>query len=801
MAAFRILAALCALPSVGSAGEVVGLRVDPPSLTLTGPDGRYSLLISGQLADGRSIDLTRSARIVNPSEKVVRVAGHTVRGVGDGETTLKVEAAGRTVVVPVRVSGFTTRRDFHFENDIEPLFGRHGCNSAGCHGKAEGQNGFKLSVFGSDPGADYAALVKEGRGRRVFAASPGQSLLLRKAAGQVPHGGGTRWAVGSDSYETVRGWVAAGTPVGRADAPTVERIRVEPAERLMDMRAGQQLRVMATYTDGRAIDVTAEARFQTNNEGVAGVAGDGLVTTGDVPGEAAVMASFANEVAVFRVLVPRTGAVEFPTLPQVNFIDTLVDAKLRKLNVVPSGPTTDEEFLRRVLLDVAGTLPTAAEVRAFLADGGRAKRERVVEDLLHRDGYADLWALKWADVLRVDRQALGPQRAYAYYRWIRSAVAENRPFDEFARELVTADGPLDEVPAAAFYKVVAKPGEAANTLSQVFLGVRIACAECHHHPADRWTQTDYYGMAAFFTPVAVRKVGPMEAVTVQGEATAKHLRTGASVHAVALGAKPATGLVDRRAELAAWLTAPGNPYFARNLVNRVWAHFLGRGLVEPVDDVRSTNPPSNPDLLDALAKSFVESKYDVKALVRLICASRVYQTSSAPNATNAKDEQNYSRALFKRPDAEVLLDMVTHVTGVPEKFDGFPLGTRATQLWDSKVGHYFLKAFGRPSRTSACECERAGEPNIAQVLHLLNSDFIDTRLRHDGGNFAKWVRTIPADDKLIEELWLTTLGRLPTPAETKKATDHLGAKGQARREAVEDLAWALLNTKEFVFNH
>ena len=800
MVAVRLIAVLCALPGAASAADVVSIHVDPPTVTLIGPDARFSLLVSGRLADGRAVDLTRSARVTVASA-VVRLTGNTLRAAADGEGVVRVEAAGRTVAVPVRVTGFTVRRESHFENDLEPLFGRFGCNSAGCHGKAEGQNGFKLSVFGSDPAADYAALVKEGRGRRVFAAAPEQSLFLRKAAGQVPHGGGTRLPVGSDGYETVRRWIADGMPVGRENAPTVARVRVEPAERLMDMRAGQQLRVLATYTDGRTADVTAEARFQTNNEGVAGVSADGLVTTTDVPGEAAIMASFANEVAVFRTFVPRPEAVEFPKLPQVNFIDQLVDAKLRKLNVVPSGPATDEEFFRRVSLDIAGRLPAAAEVRTFLADRDPKKRERIVEVLLGKDGYADLWALIWADVLRVDRQALGPQRAYAYYRWIRAAVAENRPFDQFARELVAADGPLDEVPAAAFYKVVPKPGEAANTLSQVFLGVRIACAECHHHPADRWTQTDYAGMAAFFTPVAVRKIGAVEAVVAQGEATAKHPRTGTTVPATPLAALPAAGGGDRRAALATWMTAPENPYFARNVVNRVWAHFLGRGLVEPVDDVRSTNPPSNPELLDDLAKFFVESKYDVKALVRLICASRVYQTTSAPNATNAKDEQNYSRALFKRPAAEVLLDMVTHVTGVPEKFDGFPVGTRAVQLWDSKVGHYFLKAFGRPSRTSACECERVGEPTIAQVLHLLNSETIDACVRHDGGNLARWLRSIPSDEKFLEELWLTALGRYPSPVEVRKANEYLGVKGRPRREGMEDLAWAILNTKEFLFNH
>jgi hypothetical protein len=488
-------------------------------------------------------------------------------------------------------------------------------------------------------------------------------------------------------------------------------------------------------------------------------------------------------------------------LPAKNFIDPLVDAKLKKLHIVPSGPADDAEYLRRVYLDVIGTLPTPAEVRTFLADRMPDKRAKLVDVLLDRPEYADYWALQWADVLRVDRQTLGSADAYAYYRWIRQAVADNRPFDRFARELITAEGPIAEVPAAAFYKAVTKPGEAANTLSQVFLGVRVACAECHHHPFDRWSQTDYYGLSAFFTPVGVRKVGTTEVVSAQGESTATHVRSGKTVPATPLGGKPVASTTgDRREALAGWMTRRDNPFFARNLVNRLWAHFLGRGLIEPVDDVRSTNPPTNPELLDALANHLVESGYDVKAIIRLICASRTYWVSSTPNETNRDDDQNYSRMVFKRPAAEVLMDMVTQATGVPEKFDGAPLGTRAIRLWDSKVRHYFLKQFGRPVRASACECERNAEPNIAQVLHLLNSDFVQDRLRHDDGTVARLCRTDPDDGRVVEELWLTFLSRPPRTDETKLAVEHL-KKAKSRREGFEDVAWALLNTKEFQFNH
>ncbi|HEX3147081.1 MAG TPA: DUF1549 and DUF1553 domain-containing protein [Gemmataceae bacterium] len=797
-----IVVAIWAVPALGSAAEpFVKIEVDPPTVRLSGPDARYSLIVTGMRADGRHVDLTADAKLVASTDRIVRTDNNTMRAIGDGTDSIRVDVRGQSVTVPVVVTGSGTARRFHFENDIEPLFGRFGCNSSGCHGKAEGQNGFKLSVFGFDPAADYAAIVKEARGRRIFPAAAERSLFLLKASGQVPHGGGIRIAVGSDAFESIRGWIAAGAPVGRADEPTVERIRVEPAERVLDMRAGQQLRVIARYTDGRDVDVTHNARFQTNNEGVATASADGRIQTTDVPGEAAVMASFMNEVAVCRVLVPRAEAVAFPKLPIKNFIDPLVDAKLKKLNIVPSGPVDNASYLRRVYLDVIGTLPTPDEVRKFLADKSADKRAKLVDALLERSEYADVWALKWADVLRVDRQALGAPGAYAYYRWIREAVAENRPFDKFARELIAAEGPLAEVPEAGFYKVVPKPGEAANTLSQVFLGIRIACAECHHHPFDRWSQTDYYGMAAFFSPVGVRKIGMAEVVSSLGESTAKHLRTSETVSATPLGGKAAASVKgDQREGLAAWMTAPENPFFARNLVNRLWAHFLGRGIVEPVDDVRSTNPPTNPELLNALAKKFVESKFDVKAMVRLICASRVYQTSSTPNETNARDDQNYSRMIFKRPDAEVLMDMVTQTTGVPEKFDGVPLGTRAIQLWDSKVRHYFLKQFGRPVRASACECERNAEPNIAQVLHLLNSDFLQEKLRHEDGTVARLCRTFSDDAKILEELWLMCLSRAPTPTELTQVTAHL-RKTKIRREGFEDVAWALLNTKEFLFNH
>ncbi|QDU23024.1 DUF1549 and DUF1553 domain-containing protein [Urbifossiella limnaea] len=688
---------------------------------------------------------------------------------------------------------------FHFENDILPVLGRYGCSSSGCHGKSDGQGGFKLSVLGSDPDADFAALTKEARGRRLMPTSPDESLLLRKGSGRTAHGGGTKLPFGSDDYQTLRRWVAAGMPFGAADAPRVVGLRVEPAERVMGAKAEQQLKVIARYSDGGEKDVTRHARYQSNREAVAAVSADGRVSTLDVPGEAAVMAGYLGEVGVFRAVVPRPGPPVATDFPRFNAIDELVDRRLAKLNVTASPVCDDAEYLRRVYLDLTGTLPTPAAARRFLADTAADKRARLVEQLLTTPEFADLWAMRWADLLRVDRQALGPERARSYYGWVRRSVAENVPFDRFARELLTAEGPLAEVGPANFYQVVTKPGEMASNLAQVLLGVRIGCAECHHHPFDRWTQADYAGMVGFFTPVSARG----GAVAAGPAATLKHPRTGQPVFAHALGSTPPASELagDRREALADWMTRPDNPYFARNLSNRVWAWLLGVGIVEPVDDVRATNPPSNPELLDALARFTVENRYDVRKLIAFIAASRTYQASSRPNATNERDERNFSRALLKRPEAEVLLDMVSQATGVGEKFQGSPGVTRAVQLWDSKARHDFLKRFGRPSRVTACECERTREPSVAQVLTLLNSPDIQAKLNHEAGTVATLVRSQPDDAKLTEELYLTFFSRRPTTDETAVAVAHLRKHAADRRRGAEDLAWALLNSTEFLFNH
>lgn len=710
----------------------------------------------------------------------------------------------------VTVAGDSAKsRPFHFETDVLPILSRFGCNTSGCHGKAEGQNGFKLSIFGFDPPADHATLVSEGRGRRTNSVLPEKSLLLQKACGDMPHGGGVRIKKTSDEYRTLANWIASGSPYGDATAPKVVSITVTPREQVMALKAQQGLKVVAKFDNGYEEDVTRHAKFQSNNDGLAAVDENGLVTTGETPGDVAVMASYLGAVDVFRVLIPRPSdpAVDasIPASPPgVNFIDQLVDAKLLKLNLRSSGLCGDSDFLRRAYLDVIGTLPKPDEVRQFLSDQRPDRRAKLIDELLKRPEYADYWALKWSDWLRVERASLGHAGAHAYYRWIKDSFATNKPFDRFARELITADGPLRDAPAGHLFKSVKQPGEQAATISQVLLGVRIDCAKCHHHPFDRWSQHDYFGMEAFFTQLAFKPSPQGELLTARNAGQTRHPRTNEEIFAHPLGEPmPAASPVgDRRKLLSDWMTAPQNPFFAKNMANRLWAHFLGRGLIEPVDDVRLTNPPSNPELLDALAKHFVESGFDTHQLIRTITVSRTYQLSAQPNRTNERDEQNYSRALLKRLDAEVLFDAVCQVTGVTEKFNGMPEGYRAIQLWDSQVNHYFLKLFGRPIRATACECERATEPSVSQVLHVLNSPELQSKLSHEAGTIARLVRRYPSDDAaLVDELYLTILSRPPTETDKSVAVKYLQDHASQRRNATEDLAWSLLNTLEFVFNH
>ena len=780
------------------------IEVVPSSVALVGRDAMQQVLVQGQTDTGRWVDLTHQARYQVADGQAVTVSRQgALLARFDGQASLDVVVAGRTFQVPVTVRESTQYGALNFENQVLPIFNKYGCNASGCHGKAEGQNGFKLSVFGFDPAGDHQALTMQARGRRVFFGAPEQSLLIRKASGTTPHGGGTLIPQDSPEYRLLKTWISAGVPLGTEKDPVLLGIEVEPTHRQMEMAQSQQLRVTAKWSDGTRRDVTAMATYQTNKESLAIVDRKGRVDTGQVPGTVAIMANYLGAVSVFRAMIPRAEAVaDYPQVLEKNFLDQHVNRQLQDLNIVPSGNCTDADFLRHIYLDVIGSLPTAIEARAFLSDQRPDRRAQLVKQLLKRPEYADYWALKWADTLRVERLKLGRKNAYAYYRWIRQSFRKNKPFDQFAREVVTAEGPLNELAAGHFYKSVGSPKDWASTLSQVFLGVRIECAQCHHHPFDRWSQQDYYGMEAFFAQVKFKQTSRGEAIVAEGAAKTTHPRSGKEVFAHPLATKmPAennTG--DRRVELADWMTGAENPWFAHNVANRMWAHFLGRGLVEPLDDFRLTNPPSNPALLDSLAHHLVENDYDLHALIQLITASAAYQRSVAVNVTNQEDENNYSRFLFKRMDAEVLLDAICQVTGVEEKFAGIPEGSRAIQLWDSAVPHYFLKTFGRPVRVTACTCERAVDPTVGQVLHMLNAPGIQEKLSHVGGQVALLVTRHPDASSLVEELYLAMYSRFPTPDERQNGVNYL--KNQPNRQlAAEDLCWSMMNSIEFVFNH
>jgi len=716
---------------------------------------------------------------------------------------------------------------FNFENDIVPILSKLGCNSGGCHGKAEGQNGFKLSVFGFDAAADFDSLVKEGRGRRVNPAAPLHSLLLRKPLGQVPHGGGKRMNEGSNEHALLRDWIVAGMPFGSPDDPVVERIGVAPAEATLAVQGRQPLRVTASYSDGSTADVTATANYSSNVPTIADVDSSGVVAASDVPGEAAILVSYLGKVAVSRAIVPRKLDAPLVRPPERNFIDPLVWNKLEQLGIQPSAPASDDEFLRRVYLDTIGTLPTPAEAHAFLADARPDKRARLVDALLERPEFVDFWALKWADILRIDRQKLQARGAFAFYQWLRDSIRSNKPYDQFVREIITAQGSSDRVGPVNLYRVVESPEQLASITSQVFLGVRIECAQCHHHPFDKWGQDDFYGMVGFFKRVARRADGEAIDLTVGPPAEVRHPRTGRVIppHPLEAGIgvqgsgstkdsdtaspnpEPRTLNPDSdpRVVLASWLTAPDNRWFSRAIANRLWSHFFGRGLVEPIDDMRDTSPASNEPLLTALAKYTADQKFDLKQLLRAITGSQVYQLTSATNASNERDDLNFSHAALKTIPAEVLLDAICQATGRPEEFDLMPAGTRAIQLWDNRVNHYFLQAFGRPLRATACECERMNEPSVAQVLHLMNAPEIQAKLSHPLGRVHQSIRAKKTSGEIAEELYLATYSRPPRDAERTAAAaflDAAAARGSTPYEqAAEDLLWSLLNTTEFLFNH
>lgn len=794
-------------------------RVDVP-VELIGNERRQQFVVTGTYSSGQVHDLTR--RVAYDAEPVGVVSidpSGLVSPCGNGTATITAHITNEAshVVIATRrvtVKSFERNPPVNFRNQIVPIFTKLQCNSGGCHGKSGGQNGFCLSLLGFEPEEDYEHLVKESRGRRVNVAAPEQSLLLQKLAGVVPHGGGARADVDSHHYKLIQRWISEGTTLGDPDVARVVDIEVFPKNRMMSPESQQQLAVVAHYSDGTTEDVTGIAQYEPNLSEMAEVTPGGLVTTGTLTGDVAVMIRYQSHVAVFRSTIPLGAPVgEMP--PKQNFVDQWVFEKWQVLGLPPSEICDDATFLRRATIDIAGRLPQADEVDAFLADDDPHKRDHWIDDLLASTDYADNFARKWSAILRNQRTTAagddGRHGTYTLHAWIRQLVHENRPYDEFVRSIVAASGDTTRNPGVIWYRNVKESNAQAEDAAQLFLGMRMQCAQCHHHPFEKWSQRDYYRFASFFSRVG-RKPGwlPTEELIYhrRGKATATNPRTGNVVTPAGFGSDPMriTPEEDPRQRLVDWMAAPENPFFARTLVNRYWKHFFSRGLVEPEDDMRETNPATNPMLLDALADHFIASKFDMKDLVRTICQSTTYQLSSLPNEYNADDQQNFSRFYPKRLPAEVLLDSVDRVTASSTRFSGVPPGTRAIQLPDSGFDSYFLNVFGRPEGNSACECERSDEANLSQGLHLINSGDLFAKLSATDGRAARLAtdsgRTLA---EKIRKFYLVTVSRPPTEDELATVIDFVETKSQEENSsmslACEDVLWALINTKEFLFNH
>jgi hypothetical protein len=708
-------------------------------------------------------------------------------------------------------------RPLNFANDIVPILTKGGCNGGGCHGKASGQNGFKLSLLGFEPQEDYEHIVKEARGRRIFPGAPEQSLLLTKGTAQLPHGGGKKLDPKSEEYQDLVRWIREGMPYGKDTDPKMASISVEPSKLTMPLKGSTKLKVTAHYSDGSTRDVSKRALYEANEKAMAETSETGEVKLFDLPGDVAVMIRYQGKVTTFRATVPLGAPVE--KLPPVsNYIDDLVFAKLKTIGMPPSDICDDGTFIRRITLDITGRLPTAEEMKDFMASKDPQKRAQLTDRLLDSPEYAEYFANKWSALLRNQRtQPTFARGSYLFWSWIRDSFADNKPFDQFAREVVAASGSLDQHPPVAWYRQVKEPKQQMEDVAQLFLGTRMQCAQCHHHPFEKWSQQDYYGFAAFFANVSRKTATAKDEEIIfnkRGAAQMTNIRTKQPVMPTSLGSEAAKlrPEQDPRLELANWMSKKENPFFAHTLVNRYWKHFFNRGLVEPEDDMRETNPPVNPELLSAMAAEFVKSGYNLKALVRSIATSTTYQLSAVPNAHNAKDRQNFSRYYPKRLNAEVLYDSVNRLLDVESNFAGQAPGTRAVALPDNSYNqsNYFLTVFGRPDSSSACECERTQEASLAQSLHLLNAADIQNQLTRGNGRADRMTKdTRPEDDK-VTDVYHIALSRDPNATEMKLAQDHVakktaGKKDQeafnAKKEAFEDILWALLNTKEFLFNH
>ncbi len=789
--------------------------VHPDVVRMSGHLERQRLVVTGTTAggnDGPRWDLGRLARYEAVPVGVVEVtADGELIARRSGTAVVRVTVGKVHSEVRVTVRDGETFRPVNFTNDINPLLTRLGCNGGSCHGKSNGRGGFRLSLFGHHPEWDYEWITQGGRGRRIFSAAPGRSLLLRKPTMQMPHGGGRRMSVDSDAYRLIRRWVLEGAGRGEADAARLVRIEVFPGEATVRAGHSQQLVVTAVYDNGARRDLSRVVELRTNDSSLIEIDGTGLVTAGKRTGQTAVIALLQGHVGVSRLTVPlETPRAAWPEFPIANLVDRHVQRKLKTLGVAPSAVCNDSTFLRRVTLHLAGRIPRLDDVEAFLDDDSPRKRVELVRRLLGSPEYADTFAQKWSALLRNKRRGQKDRipGTISFHRWIRNAIASGMPFDQFVRSILTATGNVSVSPPAQWYAEVRYLDRYVDDTAQVFLGLRIGCARCHHHPFENFTQGDYYGLAAFFTRIGRREgIGVAErraneTVFIKAAGSVKHPVTGKLVKPHGLGGPDldVPPYADPRHRLVDWMATRENPYFARAFVNRMWAHCFGRGLVEPIDDLRVTNPATNPKLLKALADEFVDSGFNMRRVLELITTSTTYQLDSSANVDNLDETQGHSRFYPQRLSAESLLDSIDQVTARPTSYGGLPVGTRAMQLPDENYSNQFLKLFGRPPRESACECERTAEPSLSQSLFTLNDSFLLGKIFDAKSRAAKLATADGDHASRVRRLFLVAFSRPATSVEVEKAVKYIGSESDSKT-AYSNLMWALINTKEFQYNH
>ncbi|MDB5334438.1 MAG: hypothetical protein JWN70_57 [Planctomycetaceae bacterium] len=799
-----LISGLC----VGSVGAqdnpVAELRVFPGDINLLTAKDRQLLVVQAVYASGLTQDVTSQATMTLANPALCRRDGNTFWGAADGATELKVEFGGKMMTVPVKVEKAVEPRPISFKLDIMPIFMKAGCNSGSCHGAARGKDGFRLSLFGFDPNGDHYRLTREMSGRRIDLAVPEASLTIEKSIGAVPHTGGKRFELASEYGQDLVRWIADSCPIDAAAIPTCVGLELYPKQAVLDgPGATQQVTVRAKYSDGSDRDVTNLALFLTNNDNSASINDKGLVT-GGARGEAYVMARFSTHTVGSQYIVLPKGLNFTPfQSKETNYIDALVNVKLNKLRMLPSEVCTDEVFVRRLYLDLIGLLPTLEEYNRFMADAAPDKRDKLIDELLNRKEFTEIWVSKWAEWLMMrSNNVISYKAMLLYYNWLSQQVASNVPLDKMVQGLLGANGGTFKVPATNYFQNETDTLKVSENVAQVFMGMRIQCAQCHNHPFDRWTQDDYYGFASFFSQIG-RKGGEDYRETIifnAGGGDVRHPIDGRVMVPTFLGGGPAdTAGKDRREILAKWLASPKNPYFASNFANRVWHHFFGIGIIEPIDDVRISNPASNPELLLELANKFTSYNYDFKQLVRDICRSQTYQRATHRNETNTTDELNFAHANLRRIKAESMLDCISEVTNTKDKFQGLPIGARATQIADGSTSTYFLETFGRAKRETVCSCEVRMEPSLSQALHLLNGDTVNAKIQQ-GGVITKALAEKVEPLQIVERLYIACLGRKPNEAELNNLKP-LFTQGSNVQQALEDTFWALLNSREFLFNH